>query len=246
MVNQPDIDYSRYYKIWHSDNPAHIADMIVFYKRILGVFLPQNKESKILDVGCGMGFTMLALQEMGYKQIHGIEVSKEQVESCLSKKLNVVLACDTTAYLQNLHEEFDLILALDLIEHISVSEQLNLVRMVYQALKTKGCLICTVPNANSSLAARWRYNDWTHETSFTEHSLDFLLYNAGFRDISIHPTEFMQPPGRRFRPSKAMLLWWLFWFFRFFRRMEMVAELGIEQGKRVPLSLNILAKATKI
>jgi len=122
---------------------------------------------------------------------------------------------------------------------------LDLLRSIHQSLKPGGRLILTVPNANSSLSARWRYIDWTHETSFTEHSLDFILSNAGFGQIDIRGSEFNRRPPLPFLPISGSRHWWAFCFFRLFRRLEMMAELGPDQGRKVPLSLNLLAIADK-
>jgi hypothetical protein len=105
--------------------------------------------------------------------------------------------------------------------------------------------VLTVPNANASLGMRWRYNDWTHTASFTEHSLDFVLFNAGFRKINVSPAEFVRRPKWYFLPIGGARHWWAFCFFRLFRRLEMMAELGPEQGRQVPLSLNLLAVADR-
>ena len=247
------IDYTRHYKKWHSDTPEHIQSMKQYSLGLLSPFLPENKEIRILEVGCGMGFAMLALQDLGYANLEGIDVDHGQVQSCVQKGLNVVHLEDSTTYLDSHINEYDLIVVLDVIEHIPHEGQLEFVRAICQALKPNGQIICTVPNANSTLASRWRYIDWTHHLSFTEHSLDFLLYNAGFQTIEVFPTEFFHPPNIRWLSRsilrkwfwKTILHWWIFRFVRALRRLEMIGELGWEQGAIVPLSLNLLARGSK-
>jgi len=114
-------------------------------------------------------------------------------------------------------------------------------------LSAGGEFICTVPNANSAVSMRWQHNDWTHHSSFTEISLDFLLYNAGrFSDIRTYPAEFLQRPQKYWLPFlSGARHWWAFHFFRMWRRLEMMAELGPEQGRNIPLSLNLLSVAKK-
>lgn len=248
------INYIYHYKKTHSDTSEHIHRMNSFYRGLLKSIIPEDKNIHILDVGCGMGFALLALQDMGYKNLAGVDIDCGQVESCLAKKLNVVQVNNTIDYLLSHMNRYDLILALDVIEHIDYPEQLSFVKAINNALKKNGKLICTVPNANSVLASRWRYGDWTHHMSFTELSLEFLLYNAGFDDIQIDGTEIFSRPS--FRPllsklvlSKGLwknyLRWVLFKFVRSLRRAEMIAEMGWEQGKNVPLSLNLIASAIK-
>ncbi|MFM6748325.1 MAG: methyltransferase domain-containing protein [Dolichospermum sp.] len=247
------IDYTRHYKKWHSDTPEHIQSMKQYSLGLLSSFLPENKEIRILEVGCGMGFAMLALQDLGYSHIVGIDIDYGQVQSCVQKGLNVTCVEDSTSYLYSHVNEYDLIVVLDVIEHITHANQLEFVRAICQALKPNGQIICTVPNANSTLASRWRYIDWTHHISFTEHSLDFLLYNAGFQTIEVFPTEFFHTPNIKWLSRsifrkwfwKIMLHWWIFRFVRFFRRLEMIGELGWEQGSIIPLSLNLLARGSK-
>jgi 2-polyprenyl-3-methyl-5-hydroxy-6-metoxy-1,4-benzoquinol methylase len=247
------IDYTRQYQRWHSDTPEHIQAMKKFCGDLLLPYLPADKNIRILDVGCGMGFTLMALKDMGYKTVEGIDIDRGQVESCQAKHLSVTQVEDSVAYLSSQIEQYDLIVSLDVIEHVPKDSQLSFVRSIQNSIKPGGKLICTVPNANAGLASRWQYDDWTHYHSFTEHSLDFLLYNSGFAEIQIHPTEFFHPPTFKLisrnwiRGSfwKSVLHWQLFRFVRTFRRIEMVAELGWDQGQFVPLSLNILATAVK-
>lgn len=262
QINQ-EIDYTRQYKRWHSNTPEHIQQITNLYRLNLSDFLPSDKDIRILDVGCGMGFAMMFLQDMGYTSVEGIEVDYGQVQSCLSKKLNVTHVEDSIEFLYKMSGSYDLIISLDVIEHIPHERQLDFVRAIHAALKLGGKIICTVPNANSVLASRWRYIDWTHYILFTEYSLDFLLFNAGFENIEVHGIEYFHPPKLPPLLSRTFLKTWLwkFWFNKDFRklmllclifkvvrswhRMVMIAELGWEAGAVLPISPNILATGVK-
>jgi 2-polyprenyl-3-methyl-5-hydroxy-6-metoxy-1,4-benzoquinol methylase len=174
------LDYTRQYLKWHLDKPEHIQGTKRYYQRLLQPYLPQNKDAHILDVGCGMGF---ALQDLGFVCVEGIDLDQGQVKSCLEKQFKVNQVDDSVEFLSKKLGKYDLILALDVIEHIPHDIQLNFVEAILNALKPCGTFICTVPNTNSTLAGRWQFIDWTHYTSFTDHSLDFLLFNGGFEDI---------------------------------------------------------------
>jgi len=50
------------------------------------VNLPQDKEAKIIDLGCGYGTFLNALSKLGYKNLYGVEIGKEQYQF-LSKKV---------------------------------------------------------------------------------------------------------------------------------------------------------------
>ncbi len=238
------IDYTQYYRKWHSDTAEHRAYTSALYQRLLREHLPADRSAKILDVGCGMGFVLMALRELDYTTLTGLDCDEGQVAACQAKGLPVVLCDDTVAFLVSHPKEYDVLLVLDVLEHVPVSSQMAFVVALHAALKDDGVLICTVPNANSLVAERWRYNDWTHHSSFTEHSLDLLLFSSGFKTITIQPYELFDPPATRWLPIKGGRHWWAFRFFRWWRRMQCRAELGAP-GREVPLSLNLMALAKK-
>jgi len=238
-------NYTHYYLKWHTDSPEHRAAMAAHHHRLLKAHLPLNPASAVLDVGCGMGFALESLRQLGYHRLEGFDTDKNQVALAQKAGLPVMWAENPLSFLAERAGSKDLILCLDVLEHVPKRDQLAFASAIRQALKPGGRVIFSVPNANSALASRWRYNDWTHETSFTEHSIDFLLFNAGFSKISVLPSEFGVRPKWVFLPRKSTLLWALFRFYRLWRRGEMIAELGPEQGRSVPLSLNLLVVADR-
>ena len=213
------------------------------HQRILKPHLPLNPDSAVLDVGCGMGFALESLRQLGYRHLEGFDTDKNQVALAQKAGLPVLWAENPLSFLAERAGSKDLILCLDVLEHVPKTGQLAFASAIRQALKPGGRAILTVPNASSALASRWRYIDLTHETSFTEHSIDFLLFNSGFSKISAFASEFGVRPKWIFLPRKSTLLWALFQFYRLWRRGEMIAELGPEQGRAIPLSLNLLVVA---
>lgn len=182
---------------------------------------------------------------MGYEMVLGVDTDAGQVQAARRRGLMVEMSANTGTWLLEHHAAFDFILAIDLIEHVPVAEQIDFVSALAGALSPSGCLLCRVPNANSSLAGRYRYIDWTHACSFTEHSLDFLLYHGGFKHIDVFATETVVRPRWWWLPVGGSRHWWVFRMVRLWRRLEMMAELGPDQGRTVPLSLNLLARARK-
>jgi SAM-dependent methyltransferase len=239
------IDYSYHYRKWHADTPEHAARVVSYYEQILKPELGNQRKTDVLDVGCGMGYLIMALQKMGFENVSGIDTDQGQVAACRAKNLNVVHCEDSVQYLHQRASSFDMITAFDVIEHIPHEHQLPFVSALCTALRPGGMFICTVPNANSAVGFRYRHIDWTHHSSFTEHSLDFLLHCGGFTEIKIRPFELSERPRFWFLPFGAGRFWLAFRFFRLFRRLEMMVELGPQAGREVPLSLNILASCVK-
>jgi SAM-dependent methyltransferase len=240
------IDYTYHYRKFNRGGPAQEIQTIAYYHRILAPHLPANKSAPILDIGCGSGLLLQALKELGYSNLRGVELDAGQAEQARARGFNVERTDDTAAWLRSQPSQFDFALATDVIEHIPTAAQIAFVSAIQQSLATNGRFLCTVPNANSPLAARWRYIDWTHTSSFTEISLDFLLHHGGFNEITILPVEFAEIPSRWWAPRRGWFYFAAYKAVRFWRRTEMMVELGPAQGRAVPLTLNIMAVAKKL
>lgn len=239
------IDYNYHYRKWHQDSPEHVANLCNYYQSLLHPHLPNRKDSAILDIGCGMGYCLNALRQAGHTNLTGIDVDAGQIESCRKKGLKVQLVEDSVAFLNDRKNTFDLIVALDVIEHIPVDSQMAFIRAIGSSVRLGGKLVCTVPNANSIVAGRYRHIDWTHTCSFTEHSLDFLLHHGGFASIVIEELEKIpKAPKYWWLPVGGSRHWWALRFFRMWRRMQLMAEIGPGPGKQVPLSPNLFAVAS--
>lgn len=240
-----DLNYSRHYYHWHSDTLEHRKCMKDWHGEVLNDLITHLPRGPALDMGCGMGFTMEYLIEKGFSPVRGYDINKEQIEVCKKHDLQCIQLDNIGEVLRAFSGPYTLITAFDFLEHLSVDEALITLRRVYEVLSPGGVFVCAVPNANSALAERWRYIDLTHLNSYTEHSLDLLLYGAGFKDIQIKEQDsgFHKRPGLRNRIG-SWLSWINFKLSRSFRRWQFVSELGPE-GKQIPLSLNLLGVAKK-
>ena len=234
-------DYSRIYSKWHSYAPEHVAEMKEHFGRFAGDVLPADRNARILDVGCAMGFALIWLKDLGYVAAEGIDVDAGMVRQCRERQLAATRVEDAAAWLATQPGAFARVFAFDLVEHLPPEQQLELCRAIHAALAPGGRFVCTVPNANSALANRWRYVCWTHRSSFTEHSLDFLLYNAGFRNVEVGGLELMAPPRSIQGPLRTVLQK----AFRGIRRLEMATELGWKEARNIPLALNLRGVAEK-
>lgn len=240
-----DLKYHRYYKKWHNDTNQHRQGIKEHYQALLGLQFEGIPKGAALDIGCGMGFMIEYLQDIGFQPVCGYDADLEQIQICKKHRMNVVHANNLDEALCSFKGSFAVVTALDLLEHLPPEIALKLMRKVHSILEPGGIFICTVPNANSSLGGRWRYNDFTHFSSYTEHSLDFLLYNAGFENIQILPGEITRRvPRLLIIQWKAFFSWLNFKIARGLRRWQLVAELG-DEGKEIPISLNLLGVARK-
>lgn len=148
-------------------------------------FLPNHKDAKIVDLGCGMGHFINFLKNEGYKNYLGIDLSQENIKFC--KNLNLRVQKDEMLkFLEKNKESFDAIIINDVIEHFKKDDVFKLLRLARQSLKPKGILIIKTLNAaNYMLAGSSRYVDITHEISFTEESLRQVCLMVEFSDVII-------------------------------------------------------------
>lgn len=237
-----EFDYSRQYLKWHDNSDTHATAVGKAEYKALVPFIGQNRAIRILDFGCGMGFAMTGLKNAGYGNLVGIDADKSQVDFARARGLDVRLvpAAETLEKLDQEREAFDLVICLDVLEHIPSDEVIKVLTALRATLSKGGRFICRVPNCNSIVAMRYRYIDWTHLISFSEPSLDFILYHAGFKDIRI--SEQPDPVPKRALP---LLLWLARRVLRLARRIVFASEVGLGEALGLPMSPNIVATATK-
>jgi 2-polyprenyl-3-methyl-5-hydroxy-6-metoxy-1,4-benzoquinol methylase len=229
-----EMDYSRYYKRWHDGSKEHFRKASGHDYKVLKPYL-SAKDAKILDLGCGMGFALGGLSSAGFTNCWGIDSDRTQVEHAQAQGLRVqMVEPEKTIDYIRCNAPFDFIFSLDVLEHIPTAALLPLLREIRDALKPGASFVCRVPNCDSLVAGRYRYNDWTHQTQFGDASLDFVLYNAGFQNIRISPS----PDSLSIRPQ-AVLAWLLRRVLRGIHRAELMSELGYREASQIPLSPNI-------
>jgi len=147
-------------------------------------FLPHDKSAPILDVGCGYGRYVKALQELGYGGVRGIELSQDQVRRAIEHLgLRGVEQADALHWLADKHEAFECILVFDVLEHLSEDDLRDLIRMMGDALRRGGTLIVQVPNGLSPMNPDI-YGDITHVRAFTTKSIRQLFRLAGLEPLA--------------------------------------------------------------
>lgn len=152
-----------------------------YYSRIL----PSNKESKILDIGCGTGHFLHYIEKKGYKNFLGIDISPEQIAYSKEKISSKVIQADIMDYLSNSHNLYDVIAAHDFLEHVKNEIVFEFLELVYDSLNINGVFMIKVPNMSNPFSIDSRYRDFTHLSGFTEKSLYQILYSVGFKKIEI-------------------------------------------------------------
>ena len=171
------------------------TDVSQYFRNVRAEIEPLLPEApaRILEVGCGIGGTLNWLkQRWPDAETVGVD-GFEAVHGELSKHVDVALIHDLDKPLPNLGK-FDLILALDILEHLRDPDLTF--RSLSEMMAPDGVIIVSVPNiAHHSalvpllLKRQFRYTDQgildrTHIRFFTEENVLQLVSQAGLASVA--------------------------------------------------------------
>lgn len=150
-------------------------------------WLPTDKNSRILDIGCGYGNLLLWLQKNAYQHLEGIDLSPEQVETAQKLGLLQVQQADAFAYLQQQapDKQYDRIFMFDVIEHLNKSELLQLLQLIRSKLSEQGLAILRTPNMDAPFTSIYAFGDYTHETLLNSRAATQIMRSAGFETVIV-------------------------------------------------------------
>lgn len=184
---------------------------------------------RILDCGCGTGWTSLFLARAGY-EVTGLDISEDAV--AMAQSLAVEAAVENVRFVAADYErfqadgEFDCVLFYDALHH--AEDEMAAVRAAFRALRPGGLMIAIEPGEGhgSSEGARHAVSTYdVHEKDMPPRKVWSLGREAGFRQRLFlpYPNEWARAVYRRdFRggASSARLLAERLW--GFFRAATMV------------------------
>jgi SAM-dependent methyltransferase len=136
---------------------------------------PESRPSGFaIDIGCGGGYTAKLL-ESRWRSV-AADLSQEALQFSRRRGVSLLCQVDMTSFsLPFKNNSFDLVLALDVIEH--VEDDVRALAECRRILKDNGLLIVTVP------AFMWLWSPWDealgHRRRYTTSSLADSIHRAG-------------------------------------------------------------------
>lgn len=175
--------------------------------------LPDNP-SKVLEIGCGSGNTLVWLKSIKHcSWIGGVEISPEAV-TIAGEKLDAVFPVNVEQnHLPVEESSLDLILCLDVLEHMV--DPWNVVRRLHKLLKPGGALIVSIPNIRNHkvlfpllFKGKWDYSDAglldkSHLRFFVRDTAIQLVASSGLKVDMVASTGLGR--SRRSRAINAIL-----------------------------------------
>lgn len=149
-------------------------EMVVSLLKSVGFWQGRRKLGLAVDLGCGGGYTVKFLA--AHYPTVGVDVSHEALQLCRSRGLSRLCQVDMARFsLPFKSDSFDLLLALDVIEH--VDDDVHALTECRRILRPGGLLIATVP------AFMWLWSPWDealgHRRRYTASSLADSIHSAG-------------------------------------------------------------------
>lgn len=190
-------------------DPEHRQVMFASFDRVYGGLLPRDPDAAVLDAGCGEGSLLAYLRSRGLRNLHGFDLSDENVAICRGAGLDFVHRFDALE-MDRLPGDphFERIFALDLLEHIPKEKASLFLELARDRLAPGGVLLVQTPNMGCVYAQYHRYNDLSHEFGLTEKTARDLFMTAGFasEEVTIGPVWNATTPLGHGREVYARLL----------------------------------------
>lgn len=147
--------------------------------------LPKDRSVKILDIGCGYGSLIYYLKKQGYQNLSGIDVSEGQVKVAHELGITEVMQGDLISFLLEHKNSFDVILGIDIIEHFSKDELVDLISLIHEALTPEGMALFRTPNLDAPFASIFANGDFTHENFLNAYSANQVFTSCGFSHVEV-------------------------------------------------------------
>lgn len=143
-------------------------------------YIPKTAK-KVLDIGAGYGFLEEKIAAKNYSyELCGFDISSEAINN-LKKRFKGRFTIASIYNPPYQHDYFDVILALEVLEHIPPSKILNVLKKISDILKSGGIFILSIP-LNEGLKHK-KVNPSGHLREYSRELISAELSLSGFKVI---------------------------------------------------------------
>jgi 2-polyprenyl-3-methyl-5-hydroxy-6-metoxy-1,4-benzoquinol methylase len=149
--------YSNYYStqvnVGAADAEKLARTNLPWARRLIRRNIPVDRGIRLVDLGCGYGRLLFGLKLMGYNNCMGIDGSESQLSVGRQLGLERLFLDDVQTFLRDTPDQsFDVVTAIDLLEHLEKSELIKTLDQILRILRPNGSFVLHVPNAEGILA----------------------------------------------------------------------------------------------
>ena len=158
----------------------------LFYHDNYARFFPTDKGANILCVSCGPGYGVSLLNQLGYRNVLGIDSFADKIAHGRRRDLNCRVAYAFDFLADAADGCYDLIFVEQELNHLTKDEILEFLELCRRKLKPGARFICFVLNgANPITGAEALAQNFDHYNTFTEYTLRQVLGHVGFTGIEV-------------------------------------------------------------
>ncbi|MFN5459973.1 MAG: class I SAM-dependent methyltransferase [Bacteroidota bacterium] len=190
-------EYDKFYREETVSNPnseLEFNNIKAILNRLNSVGISLNSPKSILDIGCGMGHSLIYLKCNIYKnsKYYAIEPSELCVEHLENNGINVLTNDVYSDWNHNPSEKFDFIIMRHVLEHFN--DPVQILKKVTSVLSENGILYLAVPDAmNPTKPLKTNYFRVVHVSYFSKKSISNALNLSGLLPVSISEGDAHEP-----------------------------------------------------
>ncbi|HVO46567.1 MAG TPA: class I SAM-dependent methyltransferase [Steroidobacteraceae bacterium] len=161
------------------------SSFTAYYRANYLAHMPADRDARILVISCGPGYLVKMLLDCGYRAVLGVDSDAAKVAVARAHQL----PCETARafeYLQGRNAQFDVIVPEQELNHLTLDETVEFLRLCRQALRPGGRVVVYAMNgANPLVGSENLSHNIDHFYNVTEYSLGQILQLAGFSDVRV-------------------------------------------------------------
>ena len=117
-----------------------------------------------------------------------MDLSEEQVNMAHEFGVSEVVLGDAMQFFRSSEEQFDVITGMDIIEHFTKDELVELLQLIQSKLNPGGMAIFRTPNMDAPVASAFALGDFTHENYLNASSAEQVMLSCGFHSVNVLPS----------------------------------------------------------
>lgn len=162
---------------------AQFENQSRWYSTFLKDILPTDRKARILDIPCGHGNILFFLKKLGYTNVSGFELDKNNVQ--VATELGLPAQVGNALEVLKAEQNIELLFCVDFLEHLEKQDVLGFLQLCHTSLKKGGQIALRMPVTDSIFGAYDVYNGFTHKWGGNSNVIRQLFEQAGFTVNSI-------------------------------------------------------------